>query len=1542
MSTSLLPADDLLHDPLADLPWAPRPDTATVVHVPSLLRPRERSIDRIDRRHRLGRWLQRRGHDLVERRTICAINGEWLPRARWIAYRPRKGDLILLIDHPYAGGDGGSNPLAAILMIAAIVFMPYAMPALTGLGLSTGMAQAVYMLGVNLLVSALTGPPKPPASHAQAEMAQPSPTYTLGAQGNSNRLGSPRPRHYGRFRFTPAYCAQPYGEFVNNEHYLYELLDVGLGEYQIDQISIEDTDIAAFADIEYEVIPPGGAITLVPGRVHNSGEVAGQELLQGAWIGGAIGFVAVPAGSLATAIGIDYVCPAGLFSVNDDGSFAALSIQIRFEAISIDDAGNPTGAWFPLGEEVLSAATNTPQRRTKLYPVSSARYAVRATRVDTKNTSARAGHEVTWAALRAHLPGDLVYPDNTVIAIKAKASGQLTQASARKVYVQGVGKVKTWSPSGWTAPVASRSIAWAAADILMADYGRNAAAALLDLDKLYQLEQVWMARGDTFDASFDTRSTVSEALTGALKCGRAQWFQIAGLYSFARDEAVTVPSATFTPQNIVRGSVEVEYVMPGDRTADYVIGKYFDTQVFNWREVECKLTGSTSAKPARVTYFGIGDHDHAWREGITDAAENLYRRRIVKFSTEMEGRLLLPLDTIALSHTLINRAQTGEVVAFSGDDGVGGLAAGAELVLSGEVEFAAGQTHYLIMSTLTGGRSGPWRVTAGATPERVLLDEAVSDFQPYVGGGKQRSRYAFGIGSEVYVLGKVVPPLKLKGRQVEIQMVVDDPRVHNADQIHILPAPAVGWGLPKAPERPVLASLLISQSGDPASPVITASWPETAGALFYVVEWSADALDWRRAGGDTSGSNLSFSVPPGALHVRACAVGKVAGPWVAWAGVAGEVPPPGRPQGLALVETWLGARARWKWSEAVRAASYEVEIHAGGALRRSFETTALTYSYDADQIRADGGPWRSVEIKVRAKAPTGNSDWVSLTSVNPQVGPLTGVQFATGHLQIIGSYGLPADTDFAGVRVAMSKTSAFDQTDPANLAYDGYDQIFVLTKSPDGAAFIAADVWYIRIAGYDRFGADDLQWSAEYQVTVAAIDANLTPEQVLEKLNSSFTQGNVVLAGSGAITVYNGSPSTPNRDFVLLNSGTISFQRYRGGQYQEYKSLKRVEVGVAPSGQTVTVPGYWDQQPRVTVSPQSLKSYSASFSSQDQTWACRADNLREDPAASGIWKFDAVAELHLASAAGTTSLNQTTGNTASNTWDSSVYTLPPNTHDITVNVQAKSKRGTGAHTTEWAYRRITATVYTYSPAGGWVQSGQAVILPGTQLDTALLASIGCFNLATGTDSFYVHFAATDEGGTFSTGVDTYNYGQDTVIGSNGSAGFAFCAYNQGYDQNGSSTALVGGLYSARYTMPSYSPPAGWEVTSTSYTYSICARVYAASHYFVAPDRNTYYTYGTTTWGWRTTVDGVFVFHYVGKTASLPGAYDPNGFHAEIYSPGMSGGVHLKDVVATVYRRQLITNSLTPVNAFTLGSYDWQVASASALSTGSLNFMAVGD
>jgi hypothetical protein len=53
-------------------------------------------------------------------------------------------------------------------------------------------------------------------------------------------------------------------------------------------------------------------------------------------------------------------------------------------------------------------------------------------------------------------------------------------------------------------------------------------------------------------------------------------------------------------------------------------------------------------------------------------------------------------------------------------------------------------------------------------------------------------------------------------------------------------------------------------------------------------------------------------------------------------------------------------------------------------------------------------------------------------------------------------------------------------------------------------------------------------------------------------------------------------------------------------------------------------------------------------------------------------------------------------------------------------------------------------------------------------------------------------------------------------------------------------------------------------------------------------------------------------------------------------------ISVRSGVATVYRNQLIVNSATPANTFTLANITWQTNGATALAVGSLNWLATGD
>ena len=65
------------------------------------------------------------------------------------------------------------------------------------------------------------------------------------------------------------------------------------------------------------------------------------------------------------------------------------------------------------------------------------------------------------------------------------------------------------------------------------------------LEALYWLDQIWTGRGDTFNAVFDSKLTVYEALSRVAKVGRAITFIQGGIVRFVRDEPKTISVALF-------------------------------------------------------------------------------------------------------------------------------------------------------------------------------------------------------------------------------------------------------------------------------------------------------------------------------------------------------------------------------------------------------------------------------------------------------------------------------------------------------------------------------------------------------------------------------------------------------------------------------------------------------------------------------------------------------------------------------------------------------------------------------------------------------------------------------------------------------------------------------------------------------------------------------------------------------------------------------------------------------------------------------------
>ena len=701
----------------------------------------------------------------LSRPVICFVNGVAKLRKDWSSPLSSQ-DVVSFVALPLGGGGGGSNPIKAVLTVALIVATVYtggAVGAAYG-AVWGGVAAAGVSMAGGILINTFIPTPKPALNGMTSSAYTQSPTYSLQAQGNEARLGNPIPVIYGRHLIYPDFASQPYYRYIDNEQYVYQLHCIGQGEYDVEQIRIEDTPISSFKEITYQVINPQEKNILFIEDVVTSAEIAGQELLKGEYCGP---FVLNPAETKINKIEIDVAFQRGCYYANDSGGFSSKTIKWQLEARLVDDNDSPLGEWFALGTESITEATHNGIYKTYTYDVPEGRYEIRATRLDDKDTSSRAGHEIRWSSAKGFIVAEHNYGNVTMIALKMRATNNLSQRSSRLLNCIVTRKLPIWSSqNGWSEPIATNSIAWALADVLKAEYGAKLDDSRIDLDTLQYLDKIWQNRGDTFNAVFDSKLTVFEALSRIAKCGRAVAFLQGGIVRFVRDEAKTIPLALFSPRNIVKNSLSIQYIMPSEDTADSVTIEYFSNKTWKTTEITGILPESTSNNTATVELFGCTDKEQALREALYMAAANRYRRRIVSFMTELDGLIPSYGDLVAITHDMPSWGQGGEILKQEGN----------KLILSEPVVFDSDTIHYITLRKPNGQLSGPYPVTAGDLENEVILKEN-PDFEIYTGTSKERTHFAFGPADKWAIRARIIG-IKPRTDTVEITAVIEDDRVH--------------------------------------------------------------------------------------------------------------------------------------------------------------------------------------------------------------------------------------------------------------------------------------------------------------------------------------------------------------------------------------------------------------------------------------------------------------------------------------------------------------------------------------------------------------------------------------------------------------------------------------------------------------------------------------------------------------------------------------------------------------------------------------------
>ena len=699
--------------------------------------------------------------------VACVIENEYIHPADWEFVEPTEGDHVRFMILPQGGG-GSGNSLQTVLGIVLIV-----------VGIIADFNPQLIAAGIGLLASGLIPVPDTVPISTPKIGQETSPTYSINLAGNTARLGQAIPVPYGRHIIIPDFAANPYNEFdsANNQTY-HALFCFGLADKTVvEAVTIDDTVLEHFIDVQTQYVGPGfdPVLTLIDPAVVNAPEVSNAELNFGQYVGP---FASSGAGLLTHKIAIDIVCPKGLYFADDNGDLTSKTVSWLVEARPINDAGAVAGIWFALGFESLTAAQSNPVRRSYNYEVTPGRYEIRVQRQDVRDESARAAHDLVWSGLRSYLQVDTpLEPNANYLAVKIKATNQLSGLSQRKFAIIQRRMLPTWNPiGGWSPEVETRNIAWALADVLRNPiYGSNYPDSRIDLETLYGLSQVWEARGDTFNGVFDERITIWEALTRIARCGRARPVMRGNVITFVRDEPQVLEAALFNMRNIKRGSFNVSYKIPDNEDPDGLILEYFNEVTWSTDFITMPLPTVTGdpLRPARTSFKGITNKKQAQRECAYTVADMAYRPNTVNFVTEMEGYLPALGDLVAVAHDLGGVGISGDIESWDG----------SQAVCSEDLAWGIGN-HYALLADKYGDAHGPYHVVPGSLPRSMLFVDA-PDFTPYTGTEYERTRFSMGLGTAYAKQCRILGLFPAEDDSVGISVVVEDDRVHTADQPYI-------------------------------------------------------------------------------------------------------------------------------------------------------------------------------------------------------------------------------------------------------------------------------------------------------------------------------------------------------------------------------------------------------------------------------------------------------------------------------------------------------------------------------------------------------------------------------------------------------------------------------------------------------------------------------------------------------------------------------------------------------------------------------------
>lgn len=456
-------------------------------------------------------------------------------------------------------------------------------------------------------------------------------------------------------------------------------------------ISVERMDDAGDNDATwpgYDALTTSAAILKLDGSTQ-----------EGDWSGP---FPACPAGTTTSRIAWDIFFPQGLVHVGGKGDLNNLSVTVEMQYRDITLAG----AWTSFKKTYTQMTLDQLGFTEYMDIPGDIRPEVRMRRIGAKSTSTQDANTVQWYGLRANLPAPTSYAGVTLLALRVKGGNRIASQSESQVSVIATRKLRTRRGGAWTAPEPTRDIAaWIGYIAESVGYSVEDGNSDLDLDELDRLQAIWTARGDYYDRTIDSASTVKACMIEALQAGFSELTIDRGLIRPVRDEPRGPEfDHIYNPQVMTKPlKREAEHVTEDD--FDGVDVEYTDGTTWQVETVECRLPADLGLRTEKIKVEGISDETRAWRYGMRRRRMQVYQRKRYSFSTELDALNSGYLDYALLGDTTPGYGQSAMLKGYAQ------LGSVHMLVSTEPFNWSAGGEHWIALRRPDGSASGPYVAT---------------------------------------------------------------------------------------------------------------------------------------------------------------------------------------------------------------------------------------------------------------------------------------------------------------------------------------------------------------------------------------------------------------------------------------------------------------------------------------------------------------------------------------------------------------------------------------------------------------------------------------------------------------------------------------------------------------------------------------------------------------------------------------------------------------------------------------------------------------